>query len=131
MCNCLAWIYIGWYGSFKGMLAFINPISCSSDFKELTNVSTFNTSILRSPWSLVRAMTVIGLISKRFLVSNVPLRVPNVLIMVPSNYFIFKAEFLNLGFPKIPLKVHWNKCYVFVIFFSICTPSGRDFFFCK
>ena len=44
-------------------------------------------------------MTVIGIISKRFLVSNVLSKVPNVLIMVQSNYFNFKANFLSLGFP--------------------------------
>ena len=41
-------------------------------------MSTFNTSIPSSPWSSVHAMTVIGIISKQFLVSNVPPKVPNV-----------------------------------------------------
>ena len=49
---------------------------------------------------LVHATIVIGIISKQFLVSNVPSKVPNVLIMVPSNYFSCKVDFLSLGFPK-------------------------------
>ena len=74
-----------------------NPISCSSDSIELINfnVSTFNTSIHSCPWSLVHAMTVVGIISKQFLVSNVPLKVPNVLMIVPSNCFSCKPDFFK------------------------------------
>ena len=39
---------------------------------------TFDTFISSSPWSLVHATTVIGIISMRFLVTNVPSKVPNV-----------------------------------------------------
>ena len=63
-------------------------------------MSTFNTSICSSPWSLIHAMNVIGIIWKWFLVSNVPSKVPNVLIMVPLNCFSCKVDFLSLRFPK-------------------------------
>ena len=63
-------------------------------------MSTFNTFIPSSPLSLIHATTVIDIISKWFLVSNVLSKVPSILIMVPSNCFRCKVDFLSLGFPK-------------------------------
>ena len=72
---------------------------------------------------LVHATTVIGIISKRFLVLNLPSKVPNVWIIVPSNYFSCKADFLNLGFLKSCQKFTGNS----VMSEPVSTCMGKYF----
>ena len=60
-------------------------------------VSTLNTTIPSSPWSLLQA-------SNCFFVSNVPLKVSITLIRDPTNCFNYKLFFLNFILPIFSLK---------------------------